>query len=82
MYRSCRCGGHFFTRYSVRAQVMQKLAKAGLPADAPQFFAAHSLGTVFLQDFVAQRQPAPAGQVSAGGWPDSMSLCPRTAEAP
>eukprot|EP00933_Yihiella_yeosuensis_P017944 TRINITY_DN1491_c2_g5_i1.p1 TRINITY_DN1491_c2_g5~~TRINITY_DN1491_c2_g5_i1.p1 ORF type:complete len:533 (-),score=130.51 TRINITY_DN1491_c2_g5_i1:110-1708(-) len=44
------------------------LQDAGLPADAPAFFAAHSLGTVFTQAYVHDLGDKVAGQILMGGF--------------
>eukprot|EP00933_Yihiella_yeosuensis_P017942 TRINITY_DN1491_c2_g3_i1.p1 TRINITY_DN1491_c2_g3~~TRINITY_DN1491_c2_g3_i1.p1 ORF type:complete len:533 (-),score=120.53 TRINITY_DN1491_c2_g3_i1:63-1661(-) len=44
------------------------MQEAGLPTDAPTFFAAHSLGTVFLQDYVRGLGDKAAGQILMGGF--------------
>jgi hypothetical protein len=49
-------------------EVQSELIKAGLPQDAPSFYGAHSLGTVFLQDYVKSLGGKAAGQILMGGW--------------
>jgi hypothetical protein len=49
------------------ADVEARLQKAGLQGEA-QFFAAHSLGTVFLQDFVKAHRPNATAQLLLGGF--------------
>eukprot|EP00746_Dinoflagellata_sp_MGD_P049346 gnl/MRDRNA2_/MRDRNA2_222997_c0_seq1.p1 gnl/MRDRNA2_/MRDRNA2_222997_c0~~gnl/MRDRNA2_/MRDRNA2_222997_c0_seq1.p1 ORF type:complete len:547 (-),score=83.71 gnl/MRDRNA2_/MRDRNA2_222997_c0_seq1:14-1654(-) len=40
----------------------------GMHPDAPIFYAGHSLGTVFLQDFTLGRKKSVAGQILMGGY--------------
>jgi len=57
--------------------VQQRLSEAGLPAGAKAFFAAHSLGTVFLQDFVkGLGLDGAAGQILMGGFLARKHLTP------
>jgi hypothetical protein len=44
------------------------MSKAGLPASAPRYFGAHSLGTVFLQKWCTSNPKVCAGQILTGGW--------------
>mmetsp|Transcript_19201 Transcript_19201/g.44154 ORF Transcript_19201/g.44154 Transcript_19201/m.44154 type:complete len:531 (-) Transcript_19201:188-1780(-) len=56
--------------------IHQEFTKAGLTDGSPQFYAAHSLGTVFLQDFVASLGSEAAGQILMGGFILRKSLVP------
>jgi hypothetical protein len=49
-------------------EVESELYKAGLPQDAPSFYGAHSLGTIFLQDYVKSLGGKASGQILMGGW--------------
>lgn len=54
---------------SFRIDAVTKAFKAkGMKADAPIFYAGHSLGTVFLQDFTLGRKNQVAGQILMGGY--------------
>lgn len=58
------------------SDVQNKLQAAGLPADAPMFYAAHSLGTVFMQEYVKGLGSKAAGQILMGGFIQRKHLVP------
>lgn len=56
---------------------IKKMQAAGLSADAKIFYGAHSLGTVFLQQFVAKNPGRCAGQILTGGFIARTNFYPK-----
>lgn len=56
--------------------VQNRMQTAGLATDAPMFYAAHSLGTVFIQDHVKSLGSKAAGQILMGGFLQRKYLVP------